>query len=83
MSKTSQSMFDSDTHLQLFTPPNKHEGHFDGEFFYPPNKFNFRVDGDEVYSLNIPTERVGTVEKVHDIYLIKDLSGTVLYELRD
>lgn len=76
-------MFDTNTHLQVFTPPNKHEGHFDGEYFYPSSKFNFRVDGDQIYSLDTPTELLGEVVKFEDTYLIKNLKGQTIYELRD
>ncbi len=76
-------MFDDMTHLQVFKQPNVHIGHFDGEFFYPPGSVNFRVDGDEVYSLEMPAKFIGNVVKVDGIYLIKDVSGKILYELRN
>lgn len=76
-------MFDNNTHLQVFKRPNEHVGHFDGEYFYPPGSINLRVDGDEIYTLEIPTRFVGNVRKEGDIYLLKDVQGNVLFELRE
>jgi hypothetical protein len=76
-------MFSKNTHLQVFKQPNTHIGHFDGEFFYPEGSVNFRVDGDEIYSLDIPSKFIGEVVKEADIYLLKDVYGNVLYELRE
>ncbi|WP_147296174.1 hypothetical protein [Chromobacterium violaceum] len=76
-------MFNSNTHLQVFKQPNTHIGHFDGEFFYPTGSVNFRVDGVEIYSLDKPAKFIGTVVKEKNIYLLKDVNGNILYELRD
>ena len=76
-------MFDNNTHLQVFKHPNTHIGYFDGEFFYPLGSVNFRVDGDEVYSLDKPAKFIGNAVKEDDIYLLKDVHGNTLYELRD
>ncbi|MEA9443062.1 MULTISPECIES: hypothetical protein [Aeromonas] len=76
-------MFDNNTHLQVFKWPNEHVGHFDGEHFYPTGSVNLRVDGDEIYTLEIPTRFVGNVIKEGDIYLLKDVQGNVLFELRE
>lgn len=76
-------MFDNNTHLQVFKRPNEHVGHFDGEYFYPPGSVNLRVDGDEIYTLEVPTRFVGNVIKEADSYLLKDVQGNVLFELRE
>lgn len=76
-------MFDNNTHLQVFKQPNTHIGHFDGEFFYPTGSVNFRVDGDEIYSLDMPAKFIGNVVQEDDTYLLKDVHGNTLYELRD
>lgn len=76
-------MFDKKTHLQVFKQPNTHIGHFDGEFFYPIGSLDFRVDGDEIYSLGMPAKFIGHIEKEANIYLLKDVLGNILYELRN
>lgn len=76
-------MFDKKTHLQVFKRPNRHIGHFDGEYFYPPGSVNLRVDGNEIYTLEIPTTFVGNVIKSADIYLLTDIQGNVIFELRE
>ena len=76
-------MFNKNTHLQVFKQPNTHIGHFDGEFFYPRGSVNFRIDGSEIYSLDMPAKFIGNVVKEVDIYLLKDVHGNTLYELRD
>ena len=76
-------MFDNNTHLQVFKQPNEHIGHFDGEFFYPPGRVNLRVDGDEIYTSDMPAKFVGNVDKSGDVYLLRDIRGNVLFELRD
>lgn len=76
-------MFDNNTHLQVFKQPNTYIGHFDGEFFYPTGSVNFRVDGDEIYSLDTPAKFIGNILKEANIYLLKDVRGNTLYELRD
>lgn len=76
-------MFDNNTHLQVFKEPDTHIGHFDGEFFYPTGSVNFRVDGDKIFSLDMPAKFIGNVVKEANIYLLKDVRGNTLYELRD
>lgn len=76
-------MFNSDTHLQVFSTSNQHVGHFDGEFFYPTGRINLRVDGGVVYSLESPARCVGHVTKDQSTYLLKNLDNEVLYELRE
>jgi uncharacterized protein YxjI len=44
---------------------------------------NFRVDGDEIYSLDMPAKFIGYVVQEDDTYLLKDVHGNTLYELRD
>lgn len=76
-------MFNNNTHLQVFKKPNDHIGHFDGEFFYPPGRVNLRVDGEEIYTLDIPAKFVGYVVKDGDVYLLRDINGSILFELRE
>lgn len=83
MNEKKRKMFEKNTHLQVFQPPNTHIGHFDGEYFYPPGIVSFRVDGEEIYSLDMPTKLIGYVVKEVDIYLLQDIDGNTLYELRD
>lgn len=75
-------MFDENTHLQVYEQPNVHIGYFDGEFFYPPGSVKYRVDGEEIYSLDMPAQFIGNVVKDEDIYLLQDVHGKILYELR-
>ncbi|WP_337074150.1 hypothetical protein [Aeromonas veronii] len=76
-------MFNNNTHLQVFKKPNDHIGHFDGKFFYPPGRVNLRVDGEEIYTLDIPAKFVGYVVKDGDVYLLRDINGSILFELRE
>ena len=76
-------MFNNKTHLQVFDKSYTHIGHFDGEFFYPEGSVKFRIDGNEIYSLDMPAKFIGNVVKEADVYLLKDVHGNILYELRD
>jgi hypothetical protein len=67
-----------ENHLQVYSPTNKHLGHFDGENFYTNPSTPLRVDGNEVYTLGSPTKLVGYYKGAS----IVSLDATILLHLR-
>lgn len=65
---------------QAYDAQGNHMGFFDGKYLYDLRyKMLLRVDGDEVYTLEIPTEYIGTFERS----VAKRLDGTVIFRVTD